>query len=79
MAVFSYDLTVTWRQPDGTTVDLPATVAYGGAEVEQGDHAGLRAEAVSAAIEHNMSDFPDDIDLDGGAVPVAVRFDGDWS
>lgn len=66
--MIEFDMTVTWRHPDGSTVDLPATVCYR----DGYDAPERRAEAVGQAIEANIIDFPDDITE--GALPMSVRF-----
>lgn len=63
-----FDLMVTWRRSDDSTVDLPATVCYR----DDVDTPERRAEAITHAIEANVIDFPDDLDED--AVPVTVKF-----
>lgn len=63
-----FDLMVTWRRPDGTTEDLPATVCFR----DERDDPERRGEALVAAIEHNQGDFPDDIPE--GSVPISLRF-----
>lgn len=64
---YGYDVTVTWRRSDGSTVDLPATICEDGE-----DGPAKRAGVFEAAIEANLSDFPDD--LDEGSVPVRLVF-----
>jgi hypothetical protein len=65
------DLTVTWQRPDGTTVDLPATLVFR----DEPDGPDLRARAVVSAFDHNLSDFPDDIP--DGSIPVKIAFSAD--
>lgn len=67
--MIDFDLMVTWRRADGSTVELPATVCY---RDEQDDRA-RRGEAIVDAIEANTVDFPDDLGDD--AVPVSVRIE----
>ncbi len=63
-----FDVMVTWRKADDSTVDLPATVCFHGDR----DDLSRRMEVIGAAIEANLVDFPDDIDPDD-CVPVVVR------
>jgi hypothetical protein len=70
--VTEFDLTVTWRRGDGSTIDLPATICYASGPPDAPE---LRTDAVALAVEANRSDFPED--LDDGSVPIRFVFDAD--
>lgn len=65
-----FDVMVTWRKADGTTVDLPALVCF--KPGEGNDSPEFRVQVVDFAIDMNQTDFPDD--LGEGALPINIRF-----
>lgn len=66
--MIDFDVMVSWRRADDTTIDLPATVCYR----DGNDSIERRAEVASAAITSTAIDFPDDLGDD--AVPIRVVF-----
>lgn len=65
--MIDFDVMVTWRTPDGRTVNLSATVCYR----DGGDSDERRAEVVAEAIRANRIDFPDDLEDDAQVVGVS--------
>ncbi len=66
--MMDFDVEVTWRRADGSTIELPATVCYR----DDVDDPQRRAEAITEAVDANLIDFPDD--LGDGALPIGVKF-----